>query len=104
MYCAPNCRDGSDVTTKRGLDPFSKYSAFAITRRLRLQLSSVRYWELLEDARGLSRLLKFLLSFPQFLLDLADQHGILGDPEHVVHTVAFAPSQDLFTAKSGIPP
>ena len=35
----------SEVTTKRGLAPSSVCSALPTTRRVRLQLSSVRYWK-----------------------------------------------------------
>ena len=47
---------GSEVTMKRGLEPFARCSALATTRRLRDQLSLRTIVELLEDASGLGRL------------------------------------------------
>ena len=63
-----------------------------------------RVLEFLVEAGGLTRLLEFLMGLLQRLLDLTNQHRILGQADHVVHTIAFAPGQDLFSAKSRSPP
>jgi hypothetical protein len=60
--------------------------------------------EILKVSGRLSGLLEFLLGLLQFLFNLADQHSVLGQSQHVIDAVTLAPGHDLFAAESGIAP
>ena len=94
----------SEVTTKRGFEPLGRCSALATTRRVRLQLSSVRQAKSAKRRAG--RILGPALSrgLGELFGDRADQALVAGEAEEIIDPMVLAPGHELVPGKAEIRP